>query len=65
MYEYQVKPLNTSLFGGSLDPKKLENALNEEAGSEWEFVRSIHETKKVLGVFKREAHFLVYKRKKN
>lgn len=64
MFEYKIAPLTTSLFGGSLDPKKLESALNEHSSDNWEFIKSIQETKKVLFLFKREAHFLVLKRAK-
>ena len=28
----------------------------------WKFVKSIHETKKILGIFSREAHFVIYER---
>ena len=65
MIEYKVKPLKTSLFTGTLDATKLEKELNRTSTEGWEFVRSIHESKKTFLFFKREAHFLVYKRVKS
>ncbi|MDP0490109.1 MAG: DUF4177 domain-containing protein [Verrucomicrobiota bacterium JB023] len=60
--QYKVFPLATGLFSGTLNPVKLEEALNSHARDGWSFVKSIHETKKVLGIFSREAHFLIFRR---
>jgi|688.fasta_scaffold177770_2 hypothetical protein len=60
--EYIVEPLTTGFFSGALDPKKLQNALNQKGMQGWKFVKSIHETKKILGIFSREAHFVIYER---
>ena len=38
--------------------------LNKEAGHAWHLARSIHEHKKILGIFSRESHFLVFERPK-
>lgn len=62
MTEYKVHPLTTGCMSGALDPKKLEGILNDYSQNGWQFVRSIHETVKVMGLFNREAHFLVFKR---
>ena len=55
---YKVDPLKRGFFSGSLNPKKLEERLNQASKEGWTFDKSIHETKgKIL---KREAHFLVF-----
>ena len=59
---YKVSPLTTGFFSGTLDPRKLETFLNQHAAEGWKFVRSIHEQKKVLFFFKREAHFVVFEK---
>lgn len=60
MREYLVVPFLTGCFSGSLDHKKLTQALNQYAQQGWRFVRTIHESK---GSFiKRESHFLVFER---
>ena len=60
MKQYIVEPVTTGFFSGALDPKKLQNALNQRGAQGWKFVRSIHETKKIFGIFSREAHFAIY-----
>jgi hypothetical protein len=60
--EYLVEPVTTGFFSGTLDPKKLQTALNQKGMHGWKFVKSIHETKKILGLFSREAHFVIYER---
>lgn len=60
MKRYKVVPLTTGCITGNLDPEKLERAINNFAEKGWEFERSIHETKRILGIFKREAHFLIF-----
>ena len=60
--EYRVVPLDTGFFLGTLDPKKLQNQLNSHGSQGWRFARSIHETRRALGIFRREAHFLVFER---
>jgi|GEM_PF-1801961 len=59
---YKVVVLTTGCFSGTLDPNKLQQTLNSEAKGGWKFARSIHEQKKILGLFSREAHFLVFER---
>ncbi len=62
MKEYIVKPVTTGFFSGSLSEKKLQDFLNQHAGQGWRFVKSVHESKKVFGIFSREAHFVVFER---
>ena len=62
MKQYMIKPITTGLFSGSLSEKKLEDFLNQHGAKGWKFVRSIHETKKVLFLFAREAHFVIFER---
>ena len=65
MVEYHVIPLTTGFISGTLSDKKLQTALNKEADHGWHLVRSIHEHKKVFGIFSRESHFLVFEREKS
>ncbi len=60
--EYLVEPVTTGIFSGTLDPRKLQSTLNQHGSQGWKFVKSIHETKKILGIFSREAHFMIYER---
>ena len=53
MKQYIVRPLTTGFFSGTLNELKLEAFLNEHAAQGWRFVKSIHETKKILGIFAR------------
>ena len=62
MTTYKVHTLTTRAFSGTLDPKKLEAALNTHALEGWKFTRSIHETKRVWLIFSREVHFLVFEK---
>jgi hypothetical protein len=60
--EYRVELLHTGVFSGTLDPKRLQAALNRPGAEGWRFVRSIHETRRVFFLFQREAHFLVFEK---
>jgi len=60
--QYKVVVVTTGCFGGTLDPLKLQDTLNQEAQGGWRFSKSIHEEKKVLGIFAREAHFLIFEK---
>lgn len=60
--QYVVHTFKTGCFSGTLDPIKLQEVLNEYGQQGWRFVKSIHEEQKVLGIFSREAHFLVFER---
>lgn len=62
MKKYLVVPFFTGCATGSLDEKKLTGALNEHAAQGWRLTRSIHETKKVFGIFSRETHFLIFEK---
>lgn len=62
MKEYLVKPVTTGFFSGTLSDAKMQDFLNQHARKGWKFVRSIHETKKVWGIFSREAHFAIFER---
>lgn len=62
MPRYIVVPFKTSFFSGTLNPRKLEDTLNEYALKDWEFVRSIHETQRMMFFFRREAHFMIFKK---
>ena len=59
--QYIVYPLTTGFFSGTLNPKKLQEALNQHSQQGWIFDKSIHETTKIFGIFSREAHFLIFR----
>lgn len=60
--EYLVEPLDTGIFSGTLKAAKLQAALNARGREGWRFVRSVHEKRRVAGLFQREAHFLIFER---
>jgi len=62
MKQYLVKAVTTGFFTGNLSESKLQNFLNQHGAMGWKFVKSIHETRKVLGIFSREAHFVIFER---
>ena len=62
MKEYLVSPVTTGFFSGTLDPVKLQTFLNQHAAQGWKLVRTIQETKKILGIFAREPHFVIFER---
>ena len=61
-HQYKVIVLTTGCFSGTLDPRILQDTLNVEAQGGWKFSKSIHEEKKILGIFSREAHFLIFEK---
>jgi hypothetical protein len=60
--QYKVSVLTTGCFTQTLNPMKLQQTLNQETQGGWQFVKSIHEEKKILGIFSREAHFLIFEK---
>jgi len=60
--QYIVHTHTTGFFTGTLSAKKLQDILNRYGADGWRFVRSIHEEKKCLSLFGREAHFLIFER---
>ncbi|MDR9367239.1 MAG: DUF4177 domain-containing protein [Balneolaceae bacterium] len=60
MRQYKVVPFSTGCISGNLDPQKLEQTINQFSSQGWKFERSIHETKTVAIIFRREAHFLIF-----
>jgi hypothetical protein len=59
---YDVDLVTTGFFSGTLNPRKLVETLNKRAGQGWQLTRTIHETKRVFFIFKREAHFMIFER---
>ncbi len=62
MTKYKVVPFMTGCIGGSIDENQMTSLLNENAGQGWRLVHTIHETKKIAGIFQREAHFLIFEK---
>ena len=59
---YEIDLVSTGFFSGNLNPVKLTEALNRRGSQGWRFARSIHETRRMLLIFRREAHFLIFER---
>ncbi len=62
MKQYEVVPFFTGVFSGSLNDKKLTQALNQKASEGWKLTRTISESKRVMGILKRETKFLIFER---
>ncbi len=62
MKQYMVVPYFTGCMSGTINETKLTGALNENAARGWVLRTTIHETKKVWGIFSRESHFLIFER---
>lgn len=62
MLAYSIHTFKTGLFSGALDPKKLEETLNAHARTGWRLARTIHEQRRVLLLFTREMHVLIFER---
>gem|GEM_PF-3751474 len=55
----------TGCLSGSMNPAKLTQAINQQAGAGWRLRTTIKEEKRWLILFKREAHFLIFERDVN
>jgi hypothetical protein len=62
MKDYLVETVTTGFFSGTLKAAKLNTALNKRAAEGWRLARTIHERKRVLVLFSRESHFLIFER---
>jgi hypothetical protein len=62
MKQYLITPVSTGFFTGTLSTARLQECLNHHGALGWKFIRSIHESKKVFGIFSREAHFVIFER---
>ncbi len=62
MKKYHVTTFTTGCWSGTLNPLRLQATLDSEAQQGWRFITSIHEQKRVLIFFHREAHFLIFER---
>ena len=62
MKDYFVETVTTGFFSGTLKAAKLNAALNKRAAEGWRLARTIHERKRVLVLFSRESHFLIFER---
>ena len=62
MKDYLVETVTTGFFSGTLKAAKLNAALKKRAAEGWRLARTIHERKRVLLLFSRESHFLIFER---
>lgn len=62
MKEYLVVPFNTGFFSGAFHPVKFQDLLNAHGRMGWSFSKSIHEQRRILFFFSREAHFVIFSR---
>ena len=60
---YKIHSFHTVFFSGTVNPQKLEAILNKYDSDGWDLARTIHETSRILLLFCRETHFLIFKRK--
>lgn len=60
--KYEVEQVKKRLFSGTLDAKRLQETLNTRAAQGWTFQRQITDSTRVMLIFKREVHFLVFQR---
>ena len=61
-HTYKVEFFRTRLFSGTLDAEQLEKTLNRLGAEGWVLERSIAERKRVLGLFSREVHVLIFRK---
>lgn len=62
MKRYQVTTFTTGCLSGTLNPLRLQAALDAEAAQGWRFVNTIKEQKRIFIFWHREAHFLIFER---
>lgn len=60
---YKIHAFNTGFFSGTLNPGKMAQVLNQHDQEGWELDRTIHEPSRVLLLFRRETHFMIFNRK--
>ena len=60
-HAYKVEFFRTRLFSGTLDAQNLEKTLNRLGAQGWVLERTIAERKRVLGLFSREVHVLIFR----
>ena len=61
--KYKIHSYHTGFFSGTVNARKLEAVLNQHDQDGWVLNRTIHETSRVLLLFRRETHFLIFQRR--
>jgi hypothetical protein len=61
-HRYEIDLVSTGFFSGNLNAIKLAEALNRRGSQGWRLARTIHETRRMALIFRREAHFLIFER---
>lgn len=61
MHTYKVEYFRTRFFSGTLDASHLEKTLNRLGAEGWVLERTIAERKRVLVLFSREVHILIFR----
>lgn len=57
---YEVEVIKERFWSGTLDHKRLAEILNDRAGNGWQYQHAITASRRVLLLFKRDAHFLIF-----
>lgn len=58
--QYEVEVIKERFWSGTLDHKRLSGILNDRASNGWDYRHSITANRRVLLLFKRDAHFLIF-----
>ena len=60
-HNYHVEYFKTRFFSGTVDADRLKRTLNRLGEDGWLLERTIHERKRVLFLFSREVHILIFR----
>lgn len=60
-HTYHVEYFKTRFFSGTVDAERLKKTLNRLGQEGWILERTIHERKRVLLLFSREVHILIFR----
>lgn len=59
---YKTHQFTTGFFTGNINAVKLAKVLNEAGGEGWTLRSHIHETRRMMLLFRREIHILIFER---
>jgi hypothetical protein len=60
-HKYHVEMFRTRIFSGTIDADRLQKTLNRLGQEGWVLERTIAERKRVLLLFSREVHILIFR----
>lgn len=59
---YEVELVKERMFSSTLSPARLAEVLNRRAASGWVLDRTIASTSRIWLFYKRETHFLIFRK---